>query len=132
MMLVDTSAWIDYFNGHPSPQAECLARGIAGNEPILLCGEVLTEILLGLAESEAARVANLLAAFELAPYLRREDYLEAARIYRACRSKGITLRSTIDCLIAQTCIKHGYMLLAKDRDFVHIARYFPLRLWRVG
>ncbi|MCK7580677.1 MAG: PIN domain-containing protein [Chromatiales bacterium] len=49
-MLVDTSVWIDYFNGYPSPEADRLARAINDNEPIILCGIVMTEILLGLEE----------------------------------------------------------------------------------
>jgi predicted nucleic acid-binding protein len=127
-MLVDTSVWIDYLNGYASPQAECLANAIAENTPIVLCGVVLTEILLGLPAAEASRIENLLAAFPLSPEFNRNDYCAAAHIYRTCRNKGITIRSVIDCLIAQTCTTYGYPLLAKDRDFVYIAQYFPLQL----
>jgi predicted nucleic acid-binding protein len=129
-MLVDTSVWIDYLNGHASSQADALALAIAEEAPILLCGVVLTEILLGLPLSEADRIESLLAAFPLAPELERADYSAAAQIYRTCRTKGITIRSTIDCLIAQICLKHDSLLLAKDRDFVQMARFFPLRFYR--
>lgn len=128
-MLVDTSVWIDYFNGHPSPEADRLARAIGDNEPILLCGIVITEILLGLrSDTEAARIAELLDAFELTPEPDRTDYREAANLYRRCRAQGHTIRSTIDCLIAQACIRHGHDLLTKDRDFERIASCQPLRL----
>jgi predicted nucleic acid-binding protein len=127
-MLVDTSVWIDYLNGYASPQADFLATAIAENAPIVLCGVVLTEILLGLPNLEARRIEDLLDAFSLAPEFERDDYGTAAHIYRTCRDNGITIRSVIDCLIAQTCLKHNYPLLAKDRDFVQIARYFPLQL----
>jgi predicted nucleic acid-binding protein len=127
-MLVDTSVWIDYLNGYASPQAECLAEAIIQNTSIILSGVVLTEVLLGLLKTEANRIENLLEAFPLSPEFDRNDYCAAAHIYRTCRNKGITIRSVIDCLIAQTCLVHGYPLLAKDRDFVHIAQYFPLQL----
>jgi len=66
-MLADTSAWIDYFNGHPSAEAERLAHAIADNQPIVLPGLVLTEILLGLkSDAEAQRIASLLSAFDTA------------------------------------------------------------------
>ena len=127
-MLVDTSVWIDYLNGYPSPQADRLATAISEGMPIVLCGVVITEILLGLPEAEASRIETLLEAFVLAPEPERQDYSAAAHLYRTCRSKGITIRSVIDCLIAQTCLKHDYPLLAKDQDFVQIARYFSLQL----
>lgn len=128
-MLVDTSVWIDYLNGYASPQADVLARAIAENSDIYLCGVILTEILLGLPPSEACRVEALLAAFPLTPELECSDYEAAAELYRTCRAKGVMIRSTVDCLIARLCLKHDFTLLAKDRDFTHIARCFPLRLY---
>lgn len=128
-MLVDTSVWIDHFNGHDSSEATRLRKAIADNEPIALCGIVLTEILLGLrSDAEVKRIADLLDAFEVAPPLDQDDYRKAAAIYRRCRGEGHTIRSTIDCLIAQLCIRHGLTLLTKDRDFQAIAVNHPLRL----
>jgi predicted nucleic acid-binding protein len=129
MIVVDSSVWIDYFNGYPSPETDRLARAIRDNEPIILCGIVMTEILLGLrSDTEAARIAEILDAFDLAPEPDRVDYCEAAAIYRRCRSQGHTIRSTIDCLIARLCIRHGHDLLTKDHDFRLIASCHPLRL----
>ena len=132
-MLVDTSVWIDYFNGYPSPQADLLATAIAnaneGTETIVIPDIVLTEILLGLrSEAEADRIADLLSAFDAAPSPTRSDYIEAAAIYRQCRSQGLTIRSTIDCLIAQICLRYRFPLLSKDRDFHAIARCRALTL----
>lgn len=128
-MLVDTSVWIDYFNGHPSPEANRLAQAISDNEAIALPGLVWTEILLGLSnETEAIKIANLLDAFETVPEPRQQDYLEAARIYRTCRNKGYTIRSTIDCIIAQLCLRDNLPLLSKDRDFKTISQWFSLTL----
>ena len=132
-MIVDTSVWIDYFNGFPSPEAERLTVAIEDGESIALPGLVLTEILLGLrSEIEAERVVDLLTAFDGIPEPTRADYIAAARIYRLCRSKGQTIRSTIDCVLAQSCLRHGHSLLSKDRDFAMIAVSTPLRLVAVS
>ena len=129
MILVDTSVWIDYFNGHPTSETDRLAFAIAENQPLVLPGMVLTEILLGLkTDTEAERISRLLDAFQAPPECSRQDYREAAHIYRVCRTQGFTIRSTIDCLIAQMCLQHGYTLLTKDKDFHAIARCFPLKL----
>ena len=117
-MLVDTSVWIDYFNGYQSPQAGRLSKAIADAEPIYIPGLVLTEILLGLrTETEAAKIAYLLEAFNFVKEPTRHDYLLAANLYRTCRTQGFTIRSTIDCLIAQFCLRDNLSLLFKDRDF---------------
>ena len=127
-MVVDTSVWIDYFNGNPGWQVECLKKAIVDNEPIQLPGLVLTEVLLGLSSNkEAEKIANLLMAFEQPKALTTEDYKQAAEIYRTCRSKGKTIRSTIDCLIAVLCLRNDYTLLSKDRDFIAIEQCFPLK-----
>ncbi len=128
-MIVDTSVWIDFFNGHSSDQAQRLSRAIKDNEPIGLPGLVLTEILLGLKnDTEAKRIAQLLEAFTEIPEPSRKDYMTAAALYRACRAKGVTIRSTIDCVIAQLCLRDAQALLAKDRDFVRIAEKTDLKL----
>ncbi|CAN5431822.1 PIN domain nuclease [soil metagenome] len=129
MILIDTSVWIDYFNGYPSFEKEQLMLFISTNQAIVLPGLVLTEILLGLkTDAEAARISNLLDAFIVAPECDQQDHKEAARIYRLCRQKGFTIRSTIDCLIAQLCLRHNYILLSKDKDFQVIAKCTPLQL----
>lgn len=131
-MLVDTSVWIDFFNGFASAEAERLSRAIAEGERIALPGIVLTEILLGLKhEADATRIAGLLEAFEWVAEPTPHDYIEAARLYRVCRSKGFTIRSTIDCLIAQLCLRDGLPLLSKDRDFRVMADHLPLNLIRL-
>jgi len=128
-MLVDTSVWIDFFNGYESRESMRLANAIAEGEPIVVPGLVLTEILLGLrGDAEAARIADLLGAFDEISDPSRADYTEAARIYRVCRARGFTIRSTIDCLIAQLSLRDGASLLTKDRDFKAIAQCLPLQL----
>ena len=129
MILVDTSVWIDYFNTYPSDEAAYLTLCIAEVRDLVVPGLILTEILLGArSEIEAARFSQVMSAFDLAPELERADYEEAAGLYRACRARGKTPISTVDCLIARLCVKHGYELLARDRDFAAIAQVSPLRL----
>ena len=127
MMLVDTSVWIDHFNAHDSPEAIRLQQAITNNEPIALCGIILTELLMGLrSEQKASEVESLMAAFDWLPEPDDSDYSRAAQIFRNCRNKGITIRSTIDCLIAAQCIRHKTPILTKDRDFVQISTHHPL------
>jgi len=133
VILVDTSVWIDHFNGYDSDQAAYLLLCIADASPLVIPGLVLTEILLGVRnESEASRVTRVMSAFDLAPELERSDYEQAAVIYRACRARGATPRSAIDCLIAQLCLRYGHDLLTRDQDFEAIARFFPLKFISPG
>lgn len=128
-MLVDTSVWVDFFNGQDSAEALRLTRAVSDGETIRLAGIVVTEILLGLrTEAAAQRVASALEAFDWLPEPAREDYVEAAALYRRCRANGVTIRSTIDCLIARLCVRDEVPLLTRDRDFRAIARSTPLLL----
>jgi predicted nucleic acid-binding protein len=128
MILVDSSAWISFLNGVNSPEAAFLAICIAEDRPLVIPGLVRTEVLLGArTEAEALRMSQSLSAYPLVPELTPGDYEQAATIYRTCRARGYTVRSTIDCLIAQLCLRDGYELLAKDRDFDAISSAFPLR-----
>jgi predicted nucleic acid-binding protein len=128
VILVDTSVWIDYFNGFGSIEADFLTLCIGELRPVVLAGLVLTETLQGVRdEQQGEHARRVLSAFALAPELIRSDYEQAAGIYRTCRAAGTTPRSAIDCLIAQLCLRHGYDLLSRDRDFDAIGRRFPLK-----
>ena len=127
-ILVDSSVWISFLNGVNSAEAAYLAICIAEDRPLVIPGLVHTEVLVGArSEAEALRVSQSLSAFPLVPGPTPSDHERAARIYRTCRSRGYTIRSTIDCLIAQLCLRDGYELLAKDRDFEAIGSAFPLK-----
>lgn len=129
MILVDTSVWIDFFNERKSKESEFLASEIGSGGKIVLCGVVMTEILLGIrSERLAAELTDSLAAFPMLPDLDRQGYLRAAELYRICRSKGYTIRSTVDCIIAQICLENKAHLLARDRDFEAIAKNSDLSL----
>lgn len=133
-VLVDTSVWIDFFNGYPSPEAETLAQLIEDEVELLTCGVIVAEFMQGIRESEA--LGKLEFHFRDMDWLSPEEpktYLSAAELYRQLRFRGITIRSTIDCLIAVLAQEHGAFILAKDRDIRLIVesglldlREFPL------
>jgi hypothetical protein len=129
MLVVDTSVWVDHFNAHKSAHADYLYTWLDSNQPLVMPGIVLTEILLGFrSNAEAKRARTLLSSLDAAPELAQSDYVQAAGIYRKCRTAGITVSSVVDCLIAQTCLSYDFAILSKDRDFQQIARHFPLRV----
>jgi predicted nucleic acid-binding protein len=128
MILVDSSVWISFLNGVNSAEAAFLAGCIADDRALTLPGLVRTEVLLGArTEAEALRISQSLSAYPLVPEATASDYEQAAAIYRTCRARGYTIRTAIDCLIAQFCLRDGYELLARNRDFDAIASAFPLR-----
>jgi len=116
-VLVDTSVWVDFFNGHASPEADTLARLIADRVDLCTCGVIVTEFFQGIRERRT--LATLEEHFREMPLLVPRDpdtYFAAAAVFRKLRRKGITVRSTIDCLVAQLAAEGDALLLAKDRD----------------
>ncbi len=133
-VLVDTSVWIDHFRGRESDAAGELATWL-GEEPdrIVVNEVVLTELLRGSrSEADAAALSAALNHLPQADPVGREDWLASARIYRACRQAGLTIRSPMDCLIAAHALRLGMAVLAIDRDFEAIATCTPLRLHGVA
>ena len=117
MILVDSSVWIDYFRGAATPQTDRVDQ-LLSSELLLICDLILTEVLQGFAsERDFNQARSLLAALPVVPLVGGEVALRAARNYRQLRAQGVTVRKTIDTLIATSCIEHGYALLYSDRDF---------------
>ncbi len=115
-VLVDSSVWIDFLNGHPSPEAAALDRLLLAGT-VVTCGVVVAEVFQGLRRSSLH--AALEARFRLLPSLESaglDVYFAAAGLYRELRGEGITIRSTIDCLIVALAERHGCWILARDRD----------------
>jgi predicted nucleic acid-binding protein len=111
-VLVDTSAWVDFFNRHPSREAEVLTRLIEDEVDLVTCGIRRKE---SLPELEGQfRDMECLAPRE------PDTYFAAAQLYRELRAKGLTVRSTIDCLIVRLAEENGALVLAKDRDMMQI------------
>lgn len=130
MIVVDTAVWADLFNGTDSPHVGRLGHAL-DRQDVGLVPLVLTEVLQGFrVESDCVRARDLLLALPLLT-LGAGGHVAAARLYRRLRSRGITVRGTIDCIIAQTCITAGVELLSTDQDFAAIAQHTPLRLCAV-
>ncbi|BBZ10531.1 type II toxin-antitoxin system VapC family toxin [Mycobacterium branderi] len=130
MIVVDTSVWIDVLNDRPTPQAQRCVQLIESGEPVALTDVILTEILQGLrTDREATLVERHLRAFPILRLEDLDDFLLAAKLYRAARCAGVTIRKTLDCLIAAPCVRTGAPLLHADQDFDHLASCTSLRIW---
>ncbi len=127
MILVASSVWVDYFRGTPTPQAEKLDV-LLGTEPVITGDLVLTEVLQGFgSEREFNRVKKLLTSLVVVDLGGREVAIQAAKNFRALRTLGITVRKTIDTVIATRCIASGFTLLYRDRDFDPFVQHLGLR-----
>jgi len=117
VILVDSSVWIDYFRGTPTAEADRLER-LLGETDLLIGDIVLAEVLQGFdSERDFATALRLMDAFTTVAIGGRDTAIEAARNFRRLRIMGITVRKTIDTLIATHCILNGVRLLYSDRDF---------------
>lgn len=129
MILVDTSIWVDFLRGESSLQRRILHDCIENEEDIAITGIILAEILQGITEDRGFRAArNYLLEFPVYEPKGIATYIEAARIYRLCRSKGKTIRSTVDCINAAICIENDLPILHKDRDYYVIKECTGLKV----
>jgi hypothetical protein len=127
VILVDSSVWIDYFRGYATPQTEAL-DALLGVEPIATGDLVLTEVLQGFVTdrdfNQARKLMTSLVIVELAG---QEIAIQAAKNFRLLQARGITVRKTIDTVIATHCIESGLPLLYSDRDFDPFVEHLGLR-----
>ena len=131
MILVDTSVWVGYLRGDERPAVARLAELLDRATPVAVTSIVAQELLQGVAPGpEFERLEGYLSSqWRLEPADPWHAAVEAARMFGACRAAGVTVRSTLDCLIARIAIEHDVALLHDDRDFDLIARVVPeLRL----
>ena len=131
MLLVDSTVWIDYFNGSSTPQTDYLHDALALT-PILVGDLILAEVLQGFRRErdfEAARLA--LGKFPQVSLVNPALAVQSARYYRFLREQGITVPKTIDSLIATCCIENGYDLLHTDADYDPYERYLGLQVIRI-
>jgi hypothetical protein len=116
-VLVDTSAWVEFFNGHASAEREAVASLLEGEDDVCTCGVVVAEVLQGLRRDGSRRqIEELFAQMTFLEAVGISPYLRAAALYRSLRKRGVTVRSTIDCLIAVLAEENGCAVLARDRD----------------
>lgn len=124
MILVDTSAWIEFLRGTGS--AVCDRVDALLDEEIATCHPIRMEVLAGARdEQHLGDLRGLLARGSLLP-TEPTDFEEAAALYRMCRHRGETVRKLIDCLIAATAIRTTLPILHSDNDFEVLARHTPL------
>ena len=128
MILVDSSVWIDYFNGTLTAQTEKL-DSLLGSELLAIGDLILTEVLQGFADerdfNQARRMLTSLTVVELGG---QKIAIQAAKNFRALRNRGITVRKTIDTVIATRCIESGYALLHNDKGFDPFVKHLGLRV----
>jgi predicted nucleic acid-binding protein len=128
LTLVDSSVWIDYFNGTITAQTEIL-DSLLGREPLAIGDLNLTEVLQGFDdERDFNRAKKMLTSLDVVELGGREIAVQAARNFRALRRLGVTVRKTIDTVIATRCIESGFELLYSDRDFDPFAKHLGLRV----
>jgi len=132
MILVDSSVWIDFFNGRDVPAVAHLADLLAdGSAPVVMANLVLFEVLRGFRnELDFHAARRTLAALPMVDIGGAPEALRAAEHYRALRTQGYTIRSPIDVLLASYCIEHDHALLHSDRDFDVLERLRGLKVWR--
>ena len=127
MILVDSSVWIDYFRGAATPQTD-RRDALLGAEPLATGDVVLAEVLQGFAADrdfdEALRLLTALTVIDIGG---RVVAVQAARNFRTLRARGVTVRKTIDTLIATRGNQGGYALLYSDRDFDPFVEHLGLR-----
>jgi hypothetical protein len=127
VILVDSSVWIDYFQGTITTQTEKLHE-LLGYEPLAIGDLILTEVLQGFDSDRDFRDGRgLLTSLTVVELGGQEIAIQAAQNSRALRRHGITVRKTIDTVIATRCIESGYDLLHSDRDFDPFAKHLGLR-----
>ena len=127
MILVDSSVWIDYFRGRATAQADKLDQ-LLGSEPLAIGDLILTEVLQGFdADRDFRQAEKLLTSLKFVVLGGEDVAIQAAKNFRLLRSKGVTVRKTIDTIIATRCIAGGYNLLYSDRDFDPFVTYLGLR-----
>jgi predicted nucleic acid-binding protein len=129
LIFVDSSAWISHFNGTADSVAARLGEALESDLRLCLIDLVVTEVLQGFRQDREFELARRMLAGVHRLSLSHTTYVNAARLYRRLRLRGLT-PTTIDCVIAQACLDSGASLLSKDIDFHGIAQHTRLKLVR--
>lgn len=128
MLVVDTSVWVDYFNGVENPQTDFL-NAILDKTPILIGDLILAEVLQGFRhDPDFEKVRRILGKFMQESMVNPVLAVQCARNYRFLRQKGVTVRKTIDSLIATFCIENDHELLHNDSDFDGYEKHLGLQV----
>ena len=128
MTLIDSSVWIDYFNGNQTSKTDWLDSSL-GNTPIIIGDLILTEVLQGFQSEKDFKIAkDLLLNIPFVTLGGKALALESAMNYRILRRKGVTVRKTIDIIIGTFCIHNQLSLLHCDRDFDPMVKFLGLKI----
>ena len=126
MIVADTSAWIDYVNGIVAPHTNLLDYELQ-HDRIITGDLILVEFLQGFkSEKDYKQAKEMMDSLEYFDFVGRDNAIKAAQNFRILRRKGVTVRKTIDVLIATFCIENGFALIHNDRDFDPMERYLGL------
>ena len=124
-ILVDTSVWIDFFNGNESLQVLTLVSYLENDDPIFICPTILQEVLQGItSDTQYKKIKEYLLCFNILNDDSIQSALGAVKLYRTLRKKGISIRKSNDCLIAQFALKYSLKILHRDRDFDMILEHY--------
>jgi len=127
MIVIDSSVWVDYFNGAASPATDKL-DALLGVEPLAVGDIILTEVLQGFRNDADYKTAKkLMTSLAILDMLGEQNAVKCADNYRTLRKRGLTVRKTIDVVIATFCIENKYPLLFQDRDFLPLVAHLGLR-----
>lgn len=128
MILVDTTVWVDFFAGRTAPHVALLEAKILNEEDLCICGLILTEVLQGIRNDKQYNKTKLYFASLIYLPMTNPTFVLAADIYRDLRQRGVTVRKSVDCLIASVALEQNALLLHNDRDFEPIQKYHGLRV----
>lgn len=126
MILIDITVWIDFFANRKSPHANLLVEMIEQRDELCLCGIILTEILQGIKNPREYKITEKMLNPLIFLDMKQSTFVLAANIFRDLRKRGITIRKTLDCMIAAVAIENEAILLQNDRDFEPIRKYCDL------
>lgn len=129
MIVADSSVWIDNIRQNDTPQVRIL---LASDEGELIAGDVVVlEVLRGVRSEREARIQEArFRSYSITPMLDPEIAVLAAANFRRLRTLGITIRSSVDMIVATFCLAHGHALLHDDRDFDHFEHHLGLKVLR--
>ena len=130
MIIVDSNTWGDFFNGVESPHTTRLEEALRAEEDVAVLPVIVTEVLQGFRTDRGFRAARRILTGLPVVHVSLDCHVRAAQLFRSLRSKGVTVRGAVDCIIAQVCLDAGAELLSPDVDFERIARHSALRLWQ--
>lgn len=129
LVLVDSSAWVEFDRDSPSAVNERLRHLIATTDDVAVTDPVVMEVTAGARDDEReSDLRRLLDRFQLLRFDAPVDFTAATRIYRRCRNQGVTPRGLVDCMIAAVAWRNAATLLCKDADLVRIAHVIGIEL----